>query len=85
MPYSHEVLVVSEPSMMGDVGIEDERTISRIENAQFDQNSSAMMRGGIPSMDSMMSNNHPLPNGMIMPSVMNGSCKSFAFYNICHN
>jgi hypothetical protein len=63
MPYSHEVLVVSEPSMMGnEFGTDDERTISRVENAQYDQNS-AMMSGGIDA--SMMSS---------MPPV--GSCKS---------
>ncbi|PAV87082.1 hypothetical protein WR25_12709 isoform W [Diploscapter pachys] len=37
--YHHEVMVVGEPSMMGnDFGEEDERQISRIENAQYDPN-----------------------------------------------
>lgn len=32
-------MVVGEPSMMGgDYGEEDERTISRVENAQYDPN-----------------------------------------------
>ncbi|KAI6215032.1 LIM interaction domain (LID) domain-containing protein [Aphelenchoides besseyi] len=38
MGYTHEVLVVSEPSMMGnEFGESDERAISRVENAQYDQ------------------------------------------------
>ncbi|KAI6177186.1 BMA-LDB-1, isoform h [Aphelenchoides bicaudatus] len=69
MNYHHEVLVVSEPSMMGtEFGADDERTISRVENAQFDQNSSI----GMPPMEAMMNGQ---PGNMMMPSVMNGSCK----------
>lgn len=82
MPYSHEVLVVSEPSMMGnEFGAEDERTISRVENAQYNQNNSSMI-GGM-SMDNgsgiavMMPNGLP-PNGMMMPQAMNGSCGYFS-------
>ncbi|KAI6188084.1 LIM interaction domain (LID) domain-containing protein [Aphelenchoides besseyi] len=38
MGYTHEVLVVSEPSLMGnEFGESDERAISRVENAQYDQ------------------------------------------------
>lgn len=39
MPGQHEVMVVSEPSMMGtDITDEDERSISRVVNSQYDQN-----------------------------------------------
>lgn len=54
MSYSHEVLVVSEPSMMGsEFGVDDERTISRVENTQFDQNSAGISH---PSMMSSVIN-----------------------------
>lgn len=68
MPYHHEVLVVSEPSMMGssEFGADDERTISRVENAQYDQGVAGMQQ---------MDGAGLMSNGPMMPSVMNGSCK----------
>lgn len=46
-------MVVGEPSMMGgEYGEEDERTISRVENTQFDPNA---LHNQIPSMNQPMS------------------------------
>ena len=42
-------MVVGEPSMMGgDYGEEDERTISRVENTQFDPNAMQNQMGNMP-------------------------------------
>jgi hypothetical protein len=59
--------------MMGNsFGADDERTISRVENAQYDQNVAGMQQ-----MDGagLMSNGPSM-----MPSVMNGSCKLFDLF-----
>lgn len=54
-----EVLIVGEPSMMGnEYGEEDERAISRIENTQYDPN--MLQHGGPPGQP-------PHHNGMPMP------------------
>ncbi|VDP14167.1 unnamed protein product [Onchocerca flexuosa] len=51
-----DVMVVGEPSMMGgEYGEEDERTISRVENTQFDPSA---MQNSLPSM------NHQMPTTM---------------------
>ncbi|PIO70196.1 hypothetical protein TELCIR_07959 [Teladorsagia circumcincta] len=43
----NDVMVVGEPSMMGgDFGEEDERTISRVENTQYDPNALQLAKGG---------------------------------------
>ncbi|VDK71883.1 unnamed protein product [Litomosoides sigmodontis] len=48
-----DVMVVGEPSMMGgEYGEEDERTISRVENTQFDPSA---MQNSLPSMNHQMS------------------------------
>lgn len=45
-------MVVGEPSMMGgEYGEEDERTISRVENTQFDPSA---MQNSLPSMNHQM-------------------------------
>lgn len=49
-----DVMVVGEPSMMGgEYGEEDERTISRVENTQFDPNA---MQNTLSTL------NHQMPN-----------------------
>lgn len=51
-----DVMVVGEPSMMGgEYGEEDERTISRVENTQFDPSA---MQNSLPGM------NHQMPATM---------------------
>ncbi|KAI6240978.1 LIM interaction domain (LID) domain-containing protein [Aphelenchoides fujianensis] len=70
--YPHEVLTVSEPSMMGnEFGEADERAISRVENAQYDQLS--MSNPNMMNNGSMMGSvpPHMLPH----PPIINGSCK----------
>ncbi|CAJ0934063.1 unnamed protein product, partial [Mesorhabditis belari] len=61
----HEVMVVGEPSMMGgDYGEEDERTISRVENTQYDPNALQMQQ------QSLAAQGGPPPGVMGMPGGM---------------
>ncbi|CAI2356521.1 unnamed protein product [Caenorhabditis sp. 36 PRJEB53466] len=56
-----DVMVVGEPSMMGsDFGEDDERTISRVENSQYDPNTMQMQSLGQGPNSSMGVNGRPM-------------------------
>lgn len=69
----HEVMVVAEPTMMGNEGMadNDERTISRVQNTQYDQNANNSIHNlgdGNMMMNPMgMHNNGIMPSGHVMP------------------
>ncbi|PAV87068.1 hypothetical protein WR25_12709 isoform I [Diploscapter pachys] len=76
--YHHEVMVVGEPSMMGnDFGEEDERQISRIENAQYDPNAMQMQQQQQqlhpPQMGPIAPGMHPHGAQMGAPPMGNGA------------
>lgn len=71
-------MVVGEPSMMGgEYGEEDERTISRVENTQFDPSA---MQNSLPSM------NHQMPTTMSAiggpPPPQSLCCFFFFFFDL---
>ncbi|CAL2049404.1 unnamed protein product [Caenorhabditis brenneri] len=60
-----DVMVVGEPSMMGsEFGEEDERTISRVENSQYDPGAMQMPPHGQGPSSSMNGRNMNMPPGM---------------------
>ncbi|KAF1747234.1 hypothetical protein GCK72_023696 [Caenorhabditis remanei] len=93
-----DVMVVGEPSMMGsDFGEEDERTISRVENSQYDPNAMQMqslgqgtnptMNGRPMNMAGMNQQHHPgMPPGgpQHMPPHSMGSQMPTSMHNPLH-